>query len=624
MKEIFQQLMRLRYAVLTVLYSGIIVVSFFAALMLRFDFDLAEAVATTPCLWPTLIMLLVVNLVSMAVFGQFKIFLGCFYMRDMIAMLRAFVFAYAVAFVLITLLPIFSVSRGVLLTSFVLSVGASITFRIGFRVMRERMLDGIYANGVRTEIHVAVFGAGNLGTSLVADLLSKRHLGVIPVVFFDDDKNKIGTRISGVPVERIPASFDEVRKRFGFDRAIIATTKFSAHKLTDITLGLKKIGIDPMIQPSYFDLASGRTKLAPVRKVNILDVLGRPQNDLHDEFVEKSLAGKVVMVTGAGGSIGSELCRQIAMCKASTLILVEQCEVQLFKIQQDLLSRKFGVAIRTCVADVCDRARMEHIISQGKPDIIFHAAAHKHVPMMESQPGEALKNNVFGTWNVADLAFKYGIEKFLLISTDKAVNPTNVMGATKRFAELVVQSMQAREGNRTKFVAVRFGNVLGSSGSVILTFQSQIDAGGPLTLTHPDVTRYFMTIPEAVGLVLKCGAYAKGGEILVLDMGEPVKIMDLARKMIVLNGYQPDVDIKIDVIGLRPGEKLYEELQNKDERLVRTDLERVFCFSCTPENYEDVFAKVSQIRGIADSEDVNELKRFLGSVVPEYKIQYYD
>lgn len=616
--------MRLRYAVLTVLYSGIIVVSFFAALMLRFDFDLAEAVEITPNLWPTLLMLLVVNLVSMVIFGQFKIFLGCFYMRDMIAMLRAFVFSYSMAFVLITLVPVFSVSRGVLLTSFVLSVGASISFRIGFRVMRERMLDGIYANGARTEIHVAVFGAGNLGTSLVADLLSKRHLGVVPVVFFDDDRNKIGTRISGVPVERIPVSFDEVRKRFGFDRAIIATTKFSAHKLTDITLGLKKIGIEPMIQPSYFDLASGRTKLAPVRKVNILDVLGRPQNDMHDEFVEKSLSGKVVMVTGAGGSIGSELCRQIAMCKASTLILVEQCEVQLFKIQQDLVSRKFGVAIRTCVADVCDRARMEHIISQGKPDIIFHAAAHKHVPMMESQPGEALKNNVFGTWNVADLAFKYGIEKFLLISTDKAVNPTNVMGATKRFAELVVQSMQARAGNKTKFVAVRFGNVLGSSGSVILTFQSQIDAGGPLTLTHPDVTRYFMTIPEAVGLVLKCGAYAKGGEILVLDMGEPVRIMDLARKMIVLNGYQPDVDIKIDVIGLRPGEKLYEELQNKDERLVRTDLERVFCFSCTPENYEDVFSKVSQIRGIADTEDVNELKRFLGSVVPEYKIQYYD
>ncbi len=616
--------MRLRYAVLTVLYSGIIVVSFFAALMLRFDFDLAEAVEITPNLWPTLLMLLVVNLVSMVIFGQFKIFLGCFYMRDMIAMLRAFVFSYSIAFVLITLVPVFSVSRGVLLTSFVLSVGASISFRIGFRVMRERMLDGIYANGARTEIHVAVFGAGNLGTSLVADLLSKRHLGVVPVVFFDDDRNKIGTRISGVPVERIPVSFDEVRKRFGFDRAIIATTKFSAHKLTDITLGLKKIGIEPMIQPSYFDLASGRTKLAPVRKVNILDVLGRPQNDMHDEFVEKSLSGKVVMVTGAGGSIGSELCRQIAMCKASTLILVEQCEVQLFKIQQDLVSRKFGVAIRTCVADVCDRARMEHIISQGKPDVIFHAAAHKHVPMMESQPGEALKNNVFGTWNVADLAFKYGIEKFLLISTDKAVNPTNVMGATKRFAELVVQSMQARAGNKTKFVAVRFGNVLGSSGSVILTFQSQIDAGGPLTLTHPDVTRYFMTIPEAVCLVLKCGTYAKGGEILVLDMGEPVRIMDLARKMIVLNGYQPDVDIKIDVIGLRPGEKLYEELQNKDERLVRTDLERVFCFSCTPENYEDVFSKVSQIRGIADTEDVNELKRFLGSVVPEYKIQYYD
>ena len=334
--------------------------------------------------------------------------------------------------------------------------------------------------------------------------------------------------------------------------------------------------------------------------------------------------GKVVMVTGAGGSIGSELCRQIAMRKVDTLILVEHCEVQLFKIEQNLKSLKFGIQIKPFVANVCDSARMERIISRFKPQVVFHAAAHKHVPLMEYQPSEALKNNVLGSWTVADLSSRYGVEKFVLISTDKAVNPTNVMGASKRFAELVVQSMQNRAGNNTCFVAVRFGNVLGSSGSVIPTFKKQIQMGGPVTLTHPDVTRYLMTIPEAVGLVLQCGAQARGGEIFVLDMGEPIKIIDLALRMITLSGFEPYKDIDIEIVGLRPGEKLYEELQNKDERLVRTEHERIFCFSCQPEKYEDVYANVKKILDISDSSSVNELKKFLKSVVAEYNVQYYD
>ncbi|MBO5255321.1 MAG: polysaccharide biosynthesis protein, partial [Opitutales bacterium] len=496
--------------------------------------------------------------------------------------------------------------------------------RIGLRMLRERLSYIPSGNESIVKSRVVIIGAGDLGASLASDLLAKRHLGVEPVIFLDDDFTKIGYQIAGIDVLKIPNDFLSLKRQYSIDKAIVTTSKIPASRLSDITTALSRVGISVMIQPSYFDFAVGRTKLAPVREVNVLDVLGRKAIDLNDEIIGDNLFGKVVMVTGAGGSIGSELCRQIAMRKVDTLILVEHCEVQLFKIEQDLKSLKFGIQIKPFVANVCDAARMERIISRFKPQVIFHAAAHKHVPLMEYQPSEALKNNVLGTWTVADLSSRYGVEKFVLISTDKAVNPTNVMGASKRFAELVVQSMQNREGNNTCFVAVRFGNVLGSSGSVIPTFKKQIQMGGPVTLTHPDVTRYFMTIPEAVGLVLQCGAQARGGEIFVLDMGEPIKIIDLALRMITLSGFEPYKDIDIEIVGLRPGEKLYEELQNKDERLVRTEHERIFCFSCQPEKYEDVYANVKKILKISDSSSVNELKKFLKGVVAEYNVQYYD
>ncbi len=618
----------LRNIILTAVYSSIITIAFCVSLFLRFDFNLENIVqysSSTQCNYLySLILVLVVNLFSLCIFGQYKAFLAFFYMRDMFLLVWSQVFAFSIIFVAMIFFEFLFIPRGAQLICFVISLGCLGSMRVAMRLFRERLFVNADEKSMPTKSRVAILGAGNLGASLVSDLLSKRHLGVEPVVLLDDDKQKIGKCVSGIEIEKIPEDFAILKRKYMIDRAIIATSKISSNRLSDITTALSKVGIDAMIQPSYFDLAMGRTKLAPVRQVNILDVLGRNPVDLNDEFIGESLSGKVVMVTGAGGSIGGELCRQIAMRKVDMLILVEHCEVQLFKIEQDLKNHKFGVPIKAFVANVCDAPRMERLITRFKPNIIFHAAAHKHVPLMEYQPSEALKNNVLGTWTVADLASRYGVEKFLLISTDKAVNPTNVMGASKRFAELVVQSMQNRKDNKTVFVAVRFGNVLGSSGSVIPTFKKQIESGGPLTLTHPDVTRYFMTIPEAVGLVLQCGAQANGGEILVLDMGEPIKIIDLARRMISLSGFVPDKDIHIEIVGLRPGEKLYEELQNKDERLVRTEHDRIFCFSCEPEKYEDIYEHVKKIRDISDNTSINDLKKFLLDVVPEYKVQYYD
>ncbi|MFR6031853.1 MAG: UDP-N-acetylglucosamine 4,6-dehydratase family protein [Bacilli bacterium] len=371
-------------------------------------------------------------------------------------------------------------------------------------------------------------------------------------------------------------------------------------------------------------MASGRVKASLLRDVDIEDVLGREPVKLDDLAIDKMIQGKIVMVTGAGGSIGRELCRQIASKSPELLIMVDHCEVQLFQVEQEILDYEFGAKIKPLVGNVADEARMEAVISKYHPNIIFHAAAHKHVPMMESQPGEALKNNTLGTWILAGVASRNNVEKFLLISTDKAVNPTNVMGASKRLAEKAIQAMQSRPGNKTIFVAVRFGNVLGSSGSVIPTFKKQISHGGPVTVTHPEVTRYFMTIPEAVGLVLQCAAQAYGGEIFVLNMGEPVKVIDLARQLIRLSGLEPDVDIQIKIIGLRPGEKLYEEIQHKNESLVDTPNPRIYGFVSEMPSYGEVEKIISDIKKNVDTKSVNELKRFIFTVVPEYKAQFYD
>jgi FlaA1/EpsC-like NDP-sugar epimerase len=373
------------------------------------------------------------------------------------------------------------------------------------------------------------------------------------------------------------------------------------------------------IVPSIDQLATGQVRVSKLREVEIQDLLGREPIQLETEDIKHMLRGKVAMVTGAGGSIGSELCRQVGANAVSRLLLVEQSEVQMFQIEQELVERGLGGVVLPLVADLLDADRMSQIFRRFQPQLVFHAAAHKHVPMMERQPEEAIRNNALGTARVADLALEHGVERFVLISTDKAINPTNVMGATKRLAEIYVQSLHAANSDRTKFIAVRFGNVLGSSGSVIPTFKRQIAAGGPVKVTHPEVMRYFMTIPEAVGLVLQSATQGEGGEIFVLDMGKPVKILDLAHQMIELSGLKPGEDIEIEFTGLRPGEKLFEELCHQHEDHVPTAHPKISRYIGPP-------TAMAQVNGYFDalsqdmlSLEAADLKRRLKEMVPEYR-----
>lgn len=618
-----------RTSSLLFIYSAIILVSVCCSYLVRFDFstEVVRRILSPEPVARILLTTLGVNLFFLFLFGQFRTYLASFHLPDM---LRIF---WANSFSVFTLLLLcftgfLHIPRGVLLIEYVAVTILFFVFRMMLRVYRESELkdenekDGIAQHSKR----VVIIGAGDIGTTLASDLIARRSMGITPVLFLDDDKTKCGKEVLGLDVIQTPNDFLALKKKFNIDRAVIASVRFSAKRIGEITAALHKVNLEVSIVPSYHDLVSGKIKLEKMRDIDIADVLGRDPVNLDSAMIDSMLKGKVVMVTGAGGSIGSELCRQIASRNADTLILVDHCEVQLFKVEQEIINDGYGTPVKVFVGSVADERRMEHIISRFKPQIIFHAAAHKHVPMMEYQPSEALKNNVLGTWTIAKVASKYNVEKFLLISTDKAINPTNVMGATKRMAEKVLHAMQTRQGNKTSFVAVRFGNVLGSSGSVIPTFKRQISEGGPLTLTHPDVTRYFMTIPEAVGLVLQCAAQAFGGEIFVLDMGQPVKVMDLAKQIIKLSGYEPDVDIKIKIIGLRPGEKLYEELQHEDESLVKTEHPRIFGFFAEgkKENYEEMEGIIEEIRMTADMRSVNDLKNFIHHTISEYNVQYYD
>ena len=427
--------------------------------------------------------------------------------------------------------------------------------RLAFRIIRERYLSP-QGRSHRHARRVGIIGAGDVGASLARELTVKRGLGLHPVAFFDDDRSKWHSRVHDIPVVGAPEALLDHKLNLQLEEVIIAMPSAPAKRIGEIVQLLQRSHLKFETVPSLDQLATGKVKVSQLRSVEIQDLLGREPVTLETQNILLILKGRVVMVTGAGGSIGSELCRQIASFNPQRLLLVDQSEVQMFQIEQELIDQGYGVIVLPLVADILDAARMHYIFRRFKPEVIFHAAAHKHVPMMESQPSEAIKNNTLGTAQLAEMALEYEADRFVLISTDKAINPTNVMGATKRMAEMFVQALHASQPGRTKLMAVRFGNVLGSSGSVIPIFNRQIAAGGPVKVTHPEVTRYFMTIPEAAGLVLQSAAQGVGGEIFVLDMGKPVKIIDLARQLIELSGLKPDEDIEIEFVGLRPGEKL--------------------------------------------------------------------
>ena len=426
-----------------------------------------------------------------------------------------------------------------------------------------------YLNKHDTRIHVMVVGAGSAGVQLIKEMTVLGKVKYIPVCIVDDDLKKQGEYVGGIKICGTTENIKELAEKYDVKEIFICIPSASKKELSMIVKKCEVTGCVVRTLPDVSEIANGEISLSSLKPVDVKDLLGRDQVNVNLEEIKGYISGKVVLVTGGGGSIGSELCRQIATFEPKQLIILDNYENSAYDIQQELVRRHRDLNLLTLIANIREKDKINDVFDKYRPQIVFHAAAHKHVPLMETSPNEAVKNNVFGTLNVARAADEYKAEAFVQISTDKAVNPTNIMGATKRICEMIIQTIGLHSKN-TKFVAVRFGNVLGSNGSVIPLFKKQIEEGGPVTVTHKDVVRYFMTISEAVSLVLQAGAYAKNGQIFVLDMGEQVRIYDLACNLIRLSGFEPNVDIDIVCTGLRPGEKLYEERLMEEEGLQKT------------------------------------------------------
>jgi len=449
--------------------------------------------------------------------------------------------------------------------------------RFGGRILRvyQHRIKNRKENAKKTR--VMVVGAGDTGSALIRSM--RKDTAMYPVVAIDDDDAKHGMIISEVPIVGGRDKIVSASKEYKVQEIVIAIPSVKNKEYSDIMKICRETGLKTSTVPSLFELVSGQASVTQIRKVTPQDLLGRHEEIIDGRDIFGYIEGKTVMVTGGGGSIGSELCRQIAKYNPSRLIIFDIYENNAYELQLELRKKYPELKLEVLIGSVRDSARLDEVFEKYKPRVVLHAAAHKHVPLMEDSPNEAIKNNVFGTYNVASACERFGAERFVLISTDKAVNPTNIMGTSKRIAEMVMQQFalkQKENGSKTVYAAVRFGNVLGSNGSVIPLFKKQIKEGGPVTVTHPEINRFFMTIPEAAQLVMQAGALAEGGEIFILDMGEPVKIVDLARNLIELSGYVPDVDIKIEFSGLRPGEKMYEELLLDKQRHTATKNNKIY------------------------------------------------
>ena len=560
-----------RILLLQLLYSAVLVASFYLAFHLRFEFypapymdrfRLGVALSlgiTLPLLW---------------FFGQFRSLLSYFGLPDAIRIGWATLIAnLAIVAVWYAGWAEISPPRGTILMNFIFSTVGLIGVRLTFRLARERFYS---ERGItRKPRRLAVYGAGTSGAALVEELLARPNLRMQVCAMFDDDARKKDTRIHGVPILGGLSRLRKEAKALDLDEVILAMPTADPSKTRAVVAQCRRLNLPVRTIPTIHHVVNGHLHLDRIKPVEFEDLLARESVEMEAPASSGWIAGRKVLVTGAGGTIGAELARQIWACHPKSMVLIERSEPALFEIEQELKEDGAGSEVIAIVADVGDERRMDTIFGQQKPDLVFHAAAHKHVPLMEQQVGEALTNNTLKTVGLAKVAIRHGTKDFVMISTDKAINPTNVMGASKRMAELGLQLLQ-RQNPSMKITSVRFGNVLGSSGSVIPTFRRQIAAGGPVTVTHPEVTRYFMSVAEAVGLVLSAGRLGKGGEIFVLDMGEPVKIEAMARQLIELSGFEPGREIEIRYTGLRPGEKLYEELSHNEEVTEKTEHAKIW------------------------------------------------
>ncbi len=526
--------------------------------------------------------------------------------------------------VLIKILFDFNINsvRKQILEAFITMVGI-----IGIRVIIRFILNSIMQEkekGDGKRYNILIIGAGYAGKEIIRNVKQTMSEKYNIVGIIDDNPKKLHCIIDGVQVLGNRNQIVEICNEKSVDEIFFAISKIDKKKKKEILSICQETGKKIRILPTTEDIIKNKNMFQNLRDIDIEDILGRDPVILDNKEIGHLIENKVILVTGAGGSIGSELCRQIIKYNPSKLVMFDIYENNLYNIELELKAQYLHIDIQAIIGSVRDVKRLEKVFEEYHPYLVFHAAAHKHVPLMEVSPLEAIKNNVFGTYNVANCADKYSSKKMILISTDKAVNPTNIMGATKRLCEMIVQVKN--KSSNTEYAAVRFGNVLGSNGSVVPLFKKQIAEGGPVTVTHKDIIRYFMTIPEAVQLVLQAMSYAHGGEIFVLDMGEPVKIYDLAVSLIKLSGYEPDIDIPIVFTGLRPGEKLYEELLMKEEGLQKTDNKKIYIGELTDLDEKDILEKLAKLKRLVEDENtpIEEIKETIHDVVPTYVLKKED
>ncbi|SFG65378.1 polysaccharide biosynthesis protein [Oribacterium sp. WCC10] len=596
------------------------ILSFFLAMFIRFEFMIGTI--SRRYVHNLTLFIPFVILISFAVYYVFKLYHSIWRfasVSEVSRIMKAYLVLGPILVVFNRVVP-FSIPRSILLMGFILSMFFCVLIRFGYRLVRyninitrnQRYIDGVD--------QVLLVGAGQAARAIIKEqqIGPKKDFVVRTVV--DDSPMLLGKYIDGHKIEGNRDDIPRLVKKYGISKIVFSIPSASKKDKADILNICKETGCKLQSVPGIDQLVNGEVSVSKIRDVDIVDLLGRDEVHVNLDEIKNAINGKVIMVTGGGGSIGSELCRQIAAAKPKQLIIFDIYENNAYAIEQELKRKYPGLDVVTLIGSVRNAARIEDVIKEYHPYVIYHAAAHKHVPLMETSPNEAIKNNVMGTYYTAKAAAENGVKKFLLISTDKAVNPTSLMGASKRICEMIIQ-MMSRKYPKTVFMAVRFGNVLGSNGSVIPLFKKQIAEGGPVTVTDPRIERYFMTIPEAVSLVLEASYYAKGGEIFVLDMGKPVKIMDLARNMIKLSGFTPDENgIPIKIVGLRPGEKLYEELLMSEEGMQKTPNNLIY-IAKPIEMDDENFMKMLKVLDDESRHESMEIKRLVASVVPTYKVE---
>ena len=594
------------------------------AFLLRYDFTLSyDSIAALKRFAP---IVLTVKLATFSIYGMYRGMWLYTSMSDLINIVKASSLSTMGSLTLFVLIyGIADFPKSVILIDFVLTTILLSASRASVRIYFSNL------NQVRTKLsknplikgrkNLIMIGGGGSSEKIIREIRDSRELNYIVVGILDDDGGKVGATIHGIPILGPIEELSGIK--IPFDEIIICIPSATNVEMRRIVAICKSTGRKYRTVPTFSELIDGKVSMKSVREVSMVDLLGRKEVELNRSSISKYIYGKKVLVTGAGGSIGSELVRNCLTFDPDLLILMDQSEHNLFKIESECSQNKHPVAFHTILGDIRDKSLLHRVFSSFNPDVVFHAAAYKHVPMQENHPWEAVLTNINGTLNLMDASENYNVDRFVLVSTDKAVNPTNIMGATKRVAEKLIQSKSI--DSKVKYMAVRFGNVIGSSGSVIPTFQEQIRNGGPVTITNPKMQRYFMSISEAAQLILQAGAMGSGGEVYVLDMGNPVNIKDIAYELIRLSGLEPEKDISIEYIGTRPGEKLYEELQTKDENIMDTTHEKILMMkNGNGDNWDHLLLNISKITSSAKSYNINKVVTALKNFIPEYIPSYKD